>query len=249
MSIQTLIVDDEPLARQRLRQLIGSQPDFEIVGEAGNGSEAVTLIEALKPGLVFLDIQMPELDGFGVIEAIGVEQMPPTLFVTAYDSHALKAFEVHAMDYLLKPIDRDRFLGTLARVREHPRVAGVDTARLSTLMSNMASNRPKPDRVMVRTGDRWILVKIDTIQWVEAEEDYVKLRVEGASYLLRHTMSWILDRLDNAKFKRIHRSTIVNLDFVQELQSWSKGDALVIMRDGTRLTMSRSYRSVFAEWR
>jgi two-component system LytT family response regulator len=249
MSIKTLIVDDEPLARQRVRQLIADEANFEIAGEAGNGLEAVTLIETLNPDLVLLDIQMPELDGFGVIEAIGVDQMPPTLFVTAYDAHALKAFEVHAMDYLLKPIDKDRFRQALNWVREHPPVRGGEDGRLQSLMSELAPTQAKLDRVMVKTGDRWLLVKTSAIKWVEAEEDYVRLQVDGASYLVRHTMSWILARLDQEQFKRIHRSTIVNLDFVQELQPWSSGDLLVIMRDGTRLTLSRTYRNVFAEWR
>jgi len=249
MTIKVLIVDDEPLARQRIRQLLADEPGFEVAGEAGNGLEAVTLIETLSPDLIFLDIQMPELDGFGVIEAIGVERMPPTLFVTAYDAHALKAFEVHAMDYLLKPIDRERFRQTLAWVREHPHVVGSEDGRLKSLISELTPAQPKSDRFMVKTGERWILVKTSDLQWVQAEEDYVRLRVEGASYLLRHTMSWMLSRLEQTQFKRIHRSTIVNLDFVKELQPWSKGDALVIMRDGTRLTLSRSYRNVFAEWR
>lgn len=249
MTVKALIVDDEPLARQRIRQLMANEEDFVIAGEAGNGLEAVTLIESLNPDLVLLDIQMPELDGFGVIEAIGVERMPPTLFVTAYDAHALKAFEVHAMDYLLKPIDKDRFQQALAWVREHPHVQGRADGRLKSLISDLAPTQPKPDRFMVKTGERWILVKTAAIQWIEAEEDYIRLQVEGGSYLLRHTMSWILSRLDQSQFQRIHRSTIVNLDFVQELQPWSKGDALVIMRNGTRLTLSRTYRNVFTELR
>ena len=143
MTIKTLIVDDEPLARQRIRSLIASEAGFEVIGEAGNGLEAVTLIESLKPDLVLLDIQMPELDGFGVIEAIGAEDMPPTLFVTAYDAHALKAFEVHAIDYLLKPIDKDRFHQALAWVREHPPVAGSNDERL---MSRRWRRRRKQGR-------------------------------------------------------------------------------------------------------
>ncbi len=248
MTIKTLIVDDEPLARQRIRGLIAGEPGFEVIGEAGNGLEAVTLIESLKPDLVLLDIQMPELDGFGVIEAIGAEDMPPTLFVTAYDAHALKAFEVHAMDYLLKPIDKDRFHQALTWVREHPQTPGSTDDRLISLISELTPGEPRPDRIMLKTGDRWVLVRTSTIQWVQAEEDYIRLHIDGASYLLRHTMSWILSRLDQSQFKRIHRSTIVNLDFVQELQPWSKGDALVVMLDGTRLTLSRTYRNAFAEW-
>lgn len=249
MPIKTLIVDDEPLARQRIRQLIADVPGFDVIGEAGNGLEAVTLIESLKPDLVLLDIQMPELGGFGVIEAIGAEDMPPTLFITAYDAHALKAFEVHALDYLLKPIDKDRFHQALAWVREHPKVVGGNDDRLKSLISELTPGEPRPDRIMLKTGERWVLVKTNTIQWVQAEEDYIRLHIDGSSYLLRHTMSWILARLDPVQFKRIHRSTIVNLDFVKELQPWSKGDALVVMQSGARLTLSRTYRDVFAEWR
>lgn len=249
MSIRALIVDDEPLARQRIRQLLADEPDFEVAGEAGNGLEAVTLIESLHPDLVFLDIQMPELDGFGVIEAIGADRMPPTLFVTAFDAHAVKAFEVHAMDYLLKPFDRDRFRRALAWVREHPHVLGREEGGFKSLLSDLEPTQNRPDRFLVRSGDRWVLVKTLAIQWVEAEDNYVRLHVEGASHLLRHTMSGILSRLDPKQFKRIHRSAIVNLDFIKELQPWSGGDLAVMMRDGTRLTLSRTYRDQFAEWR
>jgi two-component system LytT family response regulator len=247
--IRALIVDDEPLARQRIRQLLADEADFEVAGEAGNGLEAVTLIESLAPDLVFLDIQMPELDGFGVIEAIGADRMPPTLFVTAYDTHAVKAFEVHAMDYLLKPFDRDRFRRALAWVREHPKVLGGEEGGFRAILSDLEPAQPKPDRFLVKHGDRWLLVKATAIQWVEAEDNYVRLHVEGASHLMRHTMSGILSRLDPKQFKRIHRSAIVNLDFIRELQPWSGGDLAIIMRDGTRLTLSRTYKDQFAEWR
>lgn len=249
MTIRALIVDDEPLARQRIRQLLADEPGFEVAGEAGNGLEAVTLIESLKPDLVFLDIQMPELDGFGVIEAIGADRMPPTLFVTAFDAHAVKAFEVHAMDYLLKPFDRDRFRRALAWVRDHPQVLGREEGGFKSLLTELEPAQTRPDRFLVRSGDRWVLVKTHAIQWVEAEDNYVRLHVEGASHLLRHTMSGMLSRLDPKQFKRIHRSAIVNLDFIKELQPWSGGDLAVMMRDGTRLTLSRTYRDQFAEWR
>lgn len=249
MTLRVLIVDDEPLARQRIRQLLAGEPDMEVAGEAGNGVEAVGLIETLHPDLVFLDIQMPELDGFGVIEAIGADRMPPTLFVTAFDAHAVKAFEVHAMDYLLKPFDRERFQRALAWVRAHPRVLGQEEGGFKSLLSDLEPSQPLPDRFLVRSGDRWVLVKAAAIQWVEAEDNYVRLHVEGASYLLRQTMSGMLARLDPRQFKRIHRSAIVNLDFIRELQPWSGGDLAVFMKDGTRLTLSRTYRDQFAEWR
>jgi two-component system LytT family response regulator len=187
MNIKTLIVDDEPQARQRIRQLIASEPGFEVVGEAVNGLEAVTLIESLKPELVLLDIQMPELDGFGVIEAIGAEDMPATLFVTAYDAHALKAFEVHAVDYLLKPIDKDRFHQALTWVREHPQVAGANGEKLMSLMSELAPGETRPDRIMLKTGDRWVLV-----------------RTNSSASIARPSSTWILSRNCNRGARAMH---------------------------------------------
>ena len=245
--MRALLVDDEPLARQRIRQLLKNEADVEIAGEAGNGMEAVRLIEELQPDLVFLDVQMPELDGFGVVDAIGVDRMPATLFVTAYDQHAVKAFEVHALDYLLKPFDRERFQKALARVREWRGRPVRDPQPFESLLAEIRKDHPTPDRFLVRTGERYVLVKAASIQWIEAEDNYVRLHVEGESHLMRQTMAGILERLDPKQFRRIHRSAIVNLDFVRELQSWTGGDMLVLMRDGTRLTLSRTYRDQFAE--
>lgn len=246
MTLRALIVDDEPLARQRIRQLLKAEPDIAVAGEAGNGLEAVKLIESTAPDLVFLDVQMPELDGFGVVEAIGVDRMPATLFVTAFDQHAVKAFEVHAVDYLLKPFDRDRFKKALDWVRSQQaaRMGGT----MQSLIANRRSEQPHPDRILVKAGEGWVLLRTGAIQWIEAEDNYVRLHVEGTSHLLRQTMNGILERLDPARFKRIHRSAIANLDFIKELQPWSGGDLLVIMRDGTRLTLSRTYRDAFTEW-
>jgi len=246
MTLRAIIVDDEPLARQRIRQLLKSEPDIAVAGEAGNGLEAVKLIESLSPDLVFLDVQMPELDGFGVVEAIGVDRMPATLFVTAFDQHAVKAFEVHAVDYLLKPFDRERFNQALdwARAQQASRMGGT----MQSLIASRRSDQPHPDRILVKSGEGWVLLRTGAIQWIEAEDNYVRLHVEGTSHLLRQTMNGILERLDPARFKRIHRSAIANLDFIKELQPWSGGDLLVIMRDGTRLTLSRTYRDAFTEW-
>ncbi len=252
MTLRTLIVDDEPLARQRLRQLLGSADDVAVVGECANGVEAVQAIEDLQPDLVFLDIQMPELDGFGVIESVGPERMPATLFVTAYDQHALRAFEVHALDYLLKPFDAERFRGALERAR---RWCMADAGQapsvrpdLSALLAGIRKERPGLDRLLVKQGDRHILIRASAVQWIEAEDNYVRLHVEGTSYLLRQTMSGLLERLDPRLFRRIHRSAIVNLDCIREFQPWTSGDHLVIMRDGTRLTLSRTYRDQVGEW-
>jgi len=251
MTFRALVVDDEPLARQRILHLLEKEADFQVVGECANGVEAVKAIEELSPDLVFLDIQMPELDGFGVIETLGPERMPTTLFVTAYDQHALKAFEAHALDYLLKPFDPDRFHQALERARRWCSSAASKEnpkQNLDALMSGIRLERPWVDRLLVRHGDRHVLVKTPSIQWVEAEDNYVRLHVEGTSFLLRQTMAAILARLDPRQFRRIHRSAIVNLDCIKELQPWTSGDHLVVMRDGTKLTLSRTYRDQFGEW-
>jgi two-component system LytT family response regulator len=182
-----------------------------------------------------------------VVDAIGVDRMPATLFVTAYDQHAVRAFEVHALDYLLKPFDRERFRKAIARVREWRGRPVRDPQPFESLLAEIRREQPTPDRFLVRTGERYVLVKAATIQWIEAEDNYVRLHVEGESHLMRQTMAGILERLDPKQFRRIHRSAIVNLDFIKELQPWTGGDMLVIMRDGTKLTLSRTYRDPFAE--
>ncbi|NWJ39951.1 MAG: response regulator transcription factor [Geothrix sp.] len=249
MNLRALVVDDEPLARQRIRHLLRRATDIDVAGECGNGLEAVKAIEDLKPDLVFLDIQMPELDGFGVVEAVGAEAMPPTLFITAYDQHALRAFEVHALDYLLKPFSVERFHQALERARRWCIHQKDGTGpNLEALIDGLRQERPWVDRLLVKQGDRHVLVRTAAIQWIEAEDNYVRLHVEGTSHLLRQTMTGVLGRLDPAQFRRIHRSAIVNLDCIKEFQPWSGGDHLVIMRDGTKLTLSRTFRDQFGEW-
>jgi len=249
LNLRALVVDDETLARQRIRHLLRRATDIDVAGECSNGLEAVKAIEDLKPDLVFLDIQMPELDGFGVVEAVGADCMPPTLFITAYDQHALRAFEVHALDYLLKPFSPERFHQALARARRwcspQPEGTGPD---LDALLAGLRQERPWVDRLLVKQGDRHVLVRTSALQWVEAEDNYVRLHVEGTSHLLRQTMTGLLARLDPAQFRRIHRSAIVNLDCIREFQPWTGGDHLVIMRDGTKLTLSRTFRDQFGEW-
>ncbi len=244
--IRSLIVDDEMLARQRLRRLLEDHPDIEVTGECANGLEAVRDLEALRPDLVFLDIQMPELDGFGVIEEVGPDRMPPTLFVTAYDQFALKAFEVHALDYLLKPFDPERFAAALARVRTW--IQGSPRPSLEPMLKQVQADRPPPDRLLIKEGTRYAFVRPAAIQWVEAEDNYVRLHVEGTSHLVRQTMGGMLDKLSPARFRRIHRSAIVNLDFIKHLEPWTGGDYLVTMKDGSQLTMSRTYRNQLGEW-
>ncbi|HET8901539.1 MAG TPA: LytTR family DNA-binding domain-containing protein [Holophagaceae bacterium] len=242
MNIRALIVDDEPLARQRLRDLLADESGIEVVGECGDGGSAVVAIETQAPDLVFLDVQMPELDGFEVIESVGADRMPATLFVTAHDRHALKAFEVHAIDYLLKPFDRKRFHESLERARVWVGRSQETPGRMASLLQDVQGSRPPLERILVRSGDHHLLLKTTDIQWIEAEDNYVRLHVEGTSYLVRQTMGRMLERLDPARFKRIHRSSIVNLDCVKELRPWFHGDYMVLLTDGTKLTMPRTYR-------
>lgn len=244
--IRALIVDDEYLARQRLVRLLQAQPDVQVGGMCANGLEAVEQILETSPDLVFLDIQMPELDGFGVIEAVGPERMPPTLFVTAYDQFALRAFEAHAVDYLLKPFDSDRFASALARARTW--LQGASRPPFEPMIKEIKAERPPQDRLLVKDGTRYAVVRPASIQWVEAEDNYVRLHVEGTSHLVRLTMAGMLQRLSSARFRRIHRSAIVNLDFIHHLEPWTGGDYHVTLRDGSQLTLSRTYRKQLGEW-
>lgn len=245
MPIRTLIVDDEPLAREKLRAFLEAESDIEVVGEARDGKEAVQSIESLRPDLVFLDIQMPELTGFEVVENLDREALPQIIFVTAYDNYALKAFEVHALDYLLKPYDRERLHQALEKARREQdrQQLGDVQKQLRALLADLDKQRAQfPDRLVVKTAGRVVFVKVDDIDWVDAAGNYVKLHVAAESYLLRETMSRLEERLDPKKFLRIHRSTIVNIERIKELQQQFHGDYLVILKSGQRLTLSRSYR-------
>ncbi len=243
--IRAIIVDDEPPARNKIRELLKTEPDIDVIEECTNGAEAVQSISAHTPDLVFLDIQMPELDGFGVIEAIGPDHFPAVVFVTAYDQYAVQAFEVHAVDYLLKPFDRQRFQTALNRVREHlePNHRDELNQQLNSLLRQLKGPKKQADRLVVKSGGRVFFLKNDEIDWIEAAGNYVRLHVGSETHLLRETMNAIQKKLDPALFIRIHRSTFVNIEKVKELQPWFHGEYVVIMRDGTQLTMSRSYRS------
>src|SRR6266545_303466 len=216
--IRALIIDDEPLARERIVDMLVGDAEVEIIGECGDGLAAVAAIEAHKPDLAFLDVQIPELDGFGLLEAI--EQTPVIIFVTAYDQYALRAFEVHALDYLLKPFDRERFDKALRRAKhqiERER-AGTMNRELVALLADLKS-RPKPlERLVIKAGGRVFFLRVDEIDWIEAAANYVRLHVGSETHLLRETMNALEGRLDAEQFVRIHRSTIVHLDRIQELQ-------------------------------
>ncbi len=246
--IRALIVDDEPLARERIRTLLRKEPDIEVAGECGDGGRAVTAIEKERPDLVFLDVQMPEAGGFEVLEAVGAERMPAVIFVTAYDKYALRAFEVHALDYLLKPFDRQRFREALERARAHIRraQAGELHQRLLALLGDV---RPvtRRERLVVREGGRIFFLRAEEIDWVEAAGNYVRLHAGKRAHLLRETLAGLEEQLDPARFARVHRSAIVNLDRVRALEPGPHGDAALLLRDGTRLTLSRTCRARFEE--
>lgn len=242
--IKTLIADDEPLARERLAGLLAGEPDIELVAQSRDGEEAVTAIQDHSPDLAFLDVQMPHMSGFEVIEAIGTDRMPLVIFVTAYDQHAIRAFQVRALDYLLKPFDRERFSDALQRGRDQVNrdETGDLGRRLLALVRDLRRDQPRSDRLVVKSGGRLFFLRADEIDWVEAAGNYVRLHVGSASHLLRETMTSIERRLDPEKFFRIHRCRIVNMERIQEVQPWLNGEYAVLLRTGTRLTLSRGYR-------
>jgi two-component system LytT family response regulator len=242
--IRALIVDDEPLARERIRTLLEGEPEIELIGECADGLRAVTSIRTEKPDLVFLDVQMPELGGFEVIEALKDERLPAVIFVTAHDKYALRAFDVHALDYLLKPFDRERFHKAVARARdalERERRGEIDK-RLLELLKDVRPESKALERLVIKSAGRVFFLKTDEIDWIEAAANYVRLHVGRDSHLLRETMNALEARLDSEKFLRIHRSTIVNIERIKELHPLFRGEHLVILHDGTRLTLGRNYR-------
>ncbi|MBI4419419.1 MAG: response regulator transcription factor [Gemmatimonadetes bacterium] len=249
--IRALIVDDEPLARRGVRQLLAAYPDITIVGECRDGREAVRALATLAPDLVFLDIQMPGLDGFGVIRAHGVDRMPAVVFVTAHDEFAVRAFEAEAVDYLVKPLGEVRFRATIARVRERMRLAGAMdlSRRLSALlavtggeaaeqMGGRSGGAPGDQRVTVRTETGQLLLDPREVDWIGAEDYYAGVYVGGKKHRVRESLAALESRLDPARFVRVHRAAIVRLDHVRELRSTDSGTVLVL-RDGTRIPVSR----------
>ncbi len=260
--IRAIIVDDEQLARRGIRARLERAGGYTVVAECASGSEAIAAIREHQPAVVFLDVQMPGVDGFGVIEEIGAEQMPVVIFVTAFDNHALKAFEAHAFDYLLKPIDDVRFATTIERARHRviEREESGVARRLAALMNDIrpalgagpgvARHLDSPDasasapmnRIVVRDRDRVLLIDVGDIDWIGADGDYVRIHASGKSHLIRDTMTAMEQRLDRGAFVRIHRSTIVNTSRIRELRPYSSREYAVILRDGTRLRLSRRYR-------
>jgi two-component system LytT family response regulator len=267
--IRTAIVDDEPDARDGVRALLGDDPEIVIVGEGRTGRDAVALIRDARPELLFLDVHMPELDGFGALAEAHADPMPVVIFVTAYDEYALRAFEVHALDYLLKPFSDERFAEALQcgkqqvrqrrigevghhladLVRDDPTSPTPEGSSLppsaETATAELLADQRYLDRVMVRTAKGSVFVRVDEIDWIQADDYYAKLHVSGRTYLIRETMQTLESRLDPRRFVRVHRSAIINIDRVQTLQPYFRGAHVLTLKDGTQVTMSRSRRANF----
>jgi len=272
--IRTMIVDDEPAARRGVQVLLEKDPDIAVVGEAASGHEAVRKLKAEKPDLVFLDVQMPELNGFKVLQSLDAAELPAVIFTTAFDQHALEAFEVNAVDYLLKPYEDDRFWTALRRAKSEIARRQTDalSAKLSQLLEHLQGNlgpaveaapsavpsvvepavAPEPEsvtreRILLRSGGEIFFLRAEDVDWIEAEGDYMKFHAAGRAHLLRETMSNLESRLDSKRFVRIHRSTIVNIDRVKKLSPSFAGEYAVILQDGTKLRLSRGYHDRLQE--
>jgi two-component system LytT family response regulator len=247
--IRVLIADDEELAREGLRTLLGGERDVVIVADCADGGDAVRQIEAHRPDLAFLDIQMPELGGFEVIDAVGVDAVPAVVFVTAYDQHAMEAFHVHAVDYLLKPVNDDRFAIAMDRARALLRHTGGDHARQRIASMLQARDRSSQGigRLVVRTDGRTLFVRPEEIDRVEADGNYSQVVIRGRALLVRESLAALEEQLDPTRFIRIHRSTILNVDRVREIQPMFKGELTVLTTDGTRFPLSRKYRALLEE--
>jgi two-component system LytT family response regulator len=247
--MKILIVDDEPLARSRIRKMLKSEAHIESIIEATNGGDAIERIRADRPDLIFLDIQMPDMDGFSVLELVGKEllaQIPAIIFVTAFDQYALKAFEFHALDYLLKPFDRERFSEALDRARtqiNNRQDGSSSDPRIIGLLEKITSEREYLEWVTVKKGERILLLKVSDIHWIEAQGNYVSLKFEKESQMLRETMDTMESQLDPRSFIRVHRSTINNINQIKELHVWARGEYRVITHSGKAFTLSRGYRS------
>lgn len=244
LPLTALIVDDEPLARQGIRDLLADDPSVTIAGEAGDGPSALAAVERYRPDLLFLDIQMPEMDGVTVARSIPKEQCPTIVFVTAFDRFAVEAFSLHALDYLLKPVDPVRFRRTMERVTSSIRTrdAAEYLGRMDAAIRQWRYSAPRDERIPVRTDGRIILVPTDSVLWIEAAADYVVLHTDRGTHTTRSTLSELADSLDQRRFLRIHRSMIVNSRYIREAEPQGHGDLLLRLSDGTELTVSRNFR-------
>lgn len=249
--IRVLVADDETAARRRLLRFLAAEADFSVVGECRDGEETCAKITQLTPDLVFLDVEMPEFNGIEVVARIGVDRMPATIFATAHDHYALEAFDANAVDYLLKPFDDARFARCIAKARHRIRAepAAKYREQLSALLARLDGAKTYPDRLMVKVDESHQLIKMADIVHVSAERNYIRLHTTTSVYVMRETMKGIQERLDPAMFRRIHRSHIVNLDHVRKILPWFGGDCLVMVDNGTRLTLSRNFRGALEGFR
>jgi two-component system, LytTR family, response regulator len=253
MTLKTVIVDDEPLARDFLGMLLASHKDIEVVAQCKNGQEALAYLQSNSVELLFLDVQMPEMGGFDVVEQVGLRQLPPTIFVTAYHEHAVRAFDVHAVDYLTKPVEAERLGTALERVRK--KIAAETalitqeqlTAVLNGLRNSAEESKSYSSRFLVKDGEKEILLSVEKIHWIEAADYYSCLHVNGRRYMLRETIGDLSNKLDPRQFVRIHRSSIVNLDQIQEIYRDSQTEGTVVLTDGQKLRMSRAGRQKLME--
>ncbi len=243
--LRVLIVDDERPARQKVRRFAAADPDVAVIFEAADGVGAVQLIRTESPDVVFLDVQMPGVDGFGVVDALAPDAVPHVVFVTAFDEYAVRAFDVHAVDYLLKPFDAARFARAFARVKQAiaQRQADEDRERVRRLIADVAEHRPeRPDRLLVETGERAVLLPLASVDRLEAVRNHVTLHAGRETYRVRSTLTNLERRLDPRCFVRVNRSEIVHVERIAELRPWSHGDYVVLLRDGAKLRLSRRYR-------
>ena len=245
--IRALVVDDEPLAREMIREMLEGDSDVEVVAECANGREAVEAIKSNKPDVIFLDIQMPELGGFEVLESFERQETPYIIFVTAYDQYAVRAFEVHAFDYLLKPFDRERFDAAWQRVKKQINIdqTGERDRHILALLEELKTGPRHLERLVIKNGGRVFFLNVQDIYCIESEGNYVRVYDNQKGYLLRETISGLEEQLDPKQFRRIHRSAIVKIDKIKEMQPWFHGEYRVIMENGKQLTLSRNYRSNF----
>jgi len=247
--IRALIADDEALARKFIRRMLKDDHDVEIVGECSNGKETIAMIRKENPDLVFLDVQMPEMDGFAVLEAIGVERLPEIIFATAYEQYAIRAFELHALDYLLKPFDQTRFREAIRHAKERFRSERQKEGRMQiTALLESISNKPQYlDRLVIKAGGRITFLSTREINWIEADDKYVHLHTGKVNPMVRQTLSAMEAQLDPKKFRRVHRSAIVNVERIKELQPMFSGEHSILLEDGTKLTLSRNYKEKLFE--
>lgn len=252
MTLRAVIVDDEPLARDLLDALLAEHQDIQVVAKCQNGREAISYLQSTAADLLFLDVQMPNIDGFDVLEKVGLQHLPPTVFVTAYQEHAVRAFDVHAVDYLTKPVDAERLTTALKRVREKiaAKIALLTQEQFTAMLSGLRNSeqpRSYPSRFLVKDGEKEILLPVEKVDWVEAAQYYCCLHTNGRQYMLRETITELDNRLSPTQFVRIHRSSIVNLDRIREIYRDGHGEGSIVLTDGTKLRMSKVGRQKLAD--